>query len=101
MCAKSVRGILYADDAGIDCKSGEDLAKMVTVVVAFFESVGLTVSETETETTMLRTLRQVLPTSQLVVEAAGQRYIYTMQFLCLSVLLDANTDITQDIKRRI
>ena len=54
----------------------------------------------KTETMRLRTLNQVLPTSPLV-EAAGQRYMQTMQFLYLGGLIDANADITPEIKRRI
>ena len=50
---------------------------------------------------LLRTLNQVLPTSPLVVEAAGQRYMQTMQFLYLGGLIDANADIMPEIKGRI
>ena len=35
------------------------------------------------------------------VEAAGQRYMQTMQFLYLGGLIDANADIMPEIKRRI
>ena len=44
----------------------------MTVIVAVFEAAGLTGSETKTETMLPRTLNQVLPTSQLIVEVAGQ-----------------------------
>ena len=72
---RSVCGMLYDDDAGIVSKSTEDLAKM-TVLVTVFESAGLIVPETETETKLLRTLNKVFPAPPLVVEAAGgQRYI--------------------------
>ena len=47
------------------------------------------------------TLNQVLPTSPLVVEAAGQRYMQTMQFLYLGGLIDANANIMPEIKRRL
>ena len=66
--------MLYADDAGVLCKSTEDLAEM-TVIVTVFESAGLTVCETIEEITLLRTLSKVLPAPSLVIEAAGQRYI--------------------------
>ena len=65
--------MLHADDAGIMSKFTENLANM-TVIVAVFESAGLTVPETKTETTLLRTLNKVLPAQPLVAEAAGQRY---------------------------
>ena len=70
---RSVWGMLYANDAGIVSNSAEGLAKMMTVIVTVFEAAGLTVLEKKTETMLLRTLHQVLPTSSLVVDAAGQR----------------------------
>ena len=75
---------------------------MTNVIVTVFEAAGPTVSEKKTETMPLRKktdkmplrpLNQVLPTSPLVVEAAGQRYMQTMQFLYLGGLIDANADI--------
>ena len=72
---RAVWGMLYADDAGIVSKSAEGLATMMTVIVTVFEAVGLTVSEKETETMLLRTPNQAIRTSPLVVEAAGQRDI--------------------------
>ena len=36
-----------------------------------------------------------------IVEAAGQRYMQTMEFLYLGGLVDASTDIMPDMKRRI
>ena len=42
---RSVWDMLYADTAGIETKSAEGLAKMMTVNVTVFEAAGLTVSE--------------------------------------------------------
>ena len=98
---RSVWGMLYDDDAGIVSKSAEGLAKIMTVIVTVFEAAGPTVSQKKTETMLLRTLNQVLPTSPLVVEAAGQRYMKTTQFLYLGRLIDANADIMPEIKRWI
>ena len=42
-----------------------------------------------------------LPTASLVVEAAGQRYMETIQSLYLSGLIATNADIVPEIKRRI
>ena len=81
-------------------KSAEGLAKMMTVIVAVFEAAGLTVSEKKTETMLLRTPKRAIRTSPLVVEAAGQRYMQTMQFVYLGGLVDASADITPEIKRR-
>ena len=93
--------MLCADDAGIMSKSAKDLARMMTAVVTVFEAAGLTVSETKTETVLLYTPNQVLPTSSLVVETAGQSYMHTMQFLHFGDLIDAKADIMLEIKRRI
>ena len=51
-------GMLYADDAGIVSKSAEGLAKMMTAIVTVFKAAGLAVSETKTETMLLRTPNQ-------------------------------------------
>ena len=74
---------------------------MMAVMVTVFEAAGLTVSGKKTETMLLCTLNQVLPTSPLVVEAAGRRYMQTMQFLYLGGLIGANADILSEINRRI
>ena len=85
--------MLYADDPGIVSKSAEGLAKMMTVIVTVFEAAGLTAFEKKTETMLLRTPNQEIRTSPLVVEATGQRYMQTMQFLCLGGLVDASADM--------
>ena len=54
----------------------------MAVIVTVFEAAGLTVSE-KTETMLLRTPDQAPCTSPLVIEAAGQRYRQTTQFLYL------------------
>ena len=51
---RAVWGMLYADDAGIESKSADGFARMMTVIVTVFEAGGLTVSE-KTETMLLRT----------------------------------------------
>ena len=71
---RAVCGLLSAVEAGIVPRSAEGLAKMMTVIVAVFEATGLTVSETKTETTFLRTPGQTSLASPLVIEAAGQKY---------------------------
>ena len=97
---RSVWGMLYTDDAGIVSNSAEGLGTM-TVIVTVFEAVGLTVSETKTETMLLRTPNQAIRTSPLVVEAAGERYMQTMEFLHLGGLVDASADIMPEMKRQI
>ena len=82
-------------------KSAEDLAKMMAVIVTVFEAAGLTVSEKKTETMLLRTPDQAPCTLPLVIEAAGQRYRQTTQFLYLGGLIDARAGIMPEIKRRV
>ena len=65
------------DDVGTVCKSVKRLGKKMAVIVTSFET-GLTVSEMETETIVLCTLNQMLPTSPLVVGAAGKRCMQTI-----------------------
>ena len=70
---------------------------MMTVIVTVLEAAGLTVSETKTETILLRTRDQPLCTSPFVIEAAGERYIKKTQFLYLGGLIDASADIMPEI----
>ena len=93
--------MLYADDAGIVSKSAEGYAKMITVIVTVFEAAGFIVSETKIVTILLRIFNQVVPTSPLVVKAAGQRYMQKMQVLYLGGPIDANANIMPEIKRWI
>ena len=78
---KSVCGFPCAGNAVIVSKSTEDLAKM-TVIVTAFESAGLIVPSTDTETTLLRTQNKVLQAPPLDVEAAGQRYVCRQRIFC-------------------
>ena len=82
-------------------ESAEGLAKIMTVIVTVFEAAGLTVSKKKTETTLQRTLGQVLPTSPLAVESVGKRYMQTIQFMSLGGLIDSRADIMPEIERRI
>ena len=68
-------GMLHADDAVIVSKSTKTIAK-TGVIVTVLESAHLTVPETQTETMLPCTLNKVFPAPPLVVEAAGQIYIY-------------------------
>ena len=93
--------MLYADDTGIASKSAEGLAKMMTVIVTVFEAAGLTVSEQKPQTMPLRTPNQAPQTSPLFIEAAGQIYRHTMQFLYLGVPVVESAGILPEIMRRI
>ena len=65
---------------------------MTIIIVTVFGAAGLTVSEIETETMLLRTPNQGPCTSPLVIEAAGQRYRQATQLLYLDGLVDARSD---------
>ena len=93
--------MLYVNDAGIQSKSAEGLAKVMTVTIAVFEAAGLTVSEKETETMLLRTSNQAPQKSALVIEAAGQRYRQKLLFLHLGGFVVASAAIGPEITRQI
>ena len=48
--SQPIRGMLYADDAGIVSRSRNSPAKMMADIIAVCGSFGLTVSEAKTET---------------------------------------------------
>ena len=93
--------MLYADDARIASKSAESLAKMMTVIVTVLEAAGVKVSEKKAEIMRLPTPDQAPCNSPLVIEAAGQGYGQTTQFLYASGLVDASADLMPEIKRRL
>lgn len=92
---------MYADDAGIASRSAERLTKTVTVTVTVFGVVDLTVSENTTEAMLLRTpdLKSLAP--PLVIEATGQRYRQTTQFLYLGGVSHESVALSLDFGRRI
>ena len=98
---RAIWGMLYADDAGIASRSSEGLAKMMTVIVTVFEAAGLTVSEKKTETMILWTPQQTPQAAPLVIEAAGQKYKQTSQFVYLGGVITEVVDISCEIERRI
>lgn len=59
-------GYMYAVDAGIVLKSPEGLKRTTTVIVAVFETPGLTVSKKKTKAMEMRTLRLVARNTPLV-----------------------------------
>ena len=74
---------------------------MMTVIVTVFEAAGLTVSERKTETMSLRTPGQMFLAPPLVIEAAGQRYRQTNQFLYHGGDIHESADLSFEIERRI
>ena len=76
-------GILYADDAGVVSRSLEQLRKMMGVIVVMCAASGLTVSKAKTEIMCLRAEGMPESTATFSVEAAGQVYNQTNEFLYL------------------
>ena len=73
--------MLYADDAGVVSLSPEQPRKMMEVVVVVCVAFGLTVSETKTEIMCLRTKGMPESTATFSVEATGQEYNQTNEFV--------------------
>ena len=76
-------GILHADDAGVVSQSPEQLRKIMGVIVVVCAGFGLTVSEAKTKIMCLRAKGIPGPTTTFSVEAAGQVYNQTNEFVYL------------------
>ena len=76
-------GMLYADDAGVVSRSPEQLRKMIGVIVVVCAAFGLTVSEAKIEIMCLRAKGMPESTATFSVEAAGQVYNQTNEFIYL------------------
>ena len=99
-----VRDLVQPNDAGVvGTEEPEPLAgvlrAVVTVIVAVSEAAGLTVPEKKTDA--MRTPDQTTLAPPLVIEAAGQRYKKTAQFLYLGGIIHENADVSLEIDRRI
>ena len=98
--ARTLWGMLYADDAGIASRSPEGLEKMMTVIVTACAAFGLTVSEAKTEIMCLQTKGGGhVP---FTVTAAGQVYKQTVEFVYLGGAISADWDLRSvEVTRRI
>ena len=94
-------GMLYADDAGVVSRSLEQLRKMMGVVVVLCAAFGLTVSEAKTEIMCLRAKGMPESTATFSVEAAGQVYNQTNEFVYLGGNVNPNADLSIEVDRRI
>ena len=92
-------GTLYADDAGIVSRSSEGLERMMTVIVTACSSFGLTVSEAKTGVMCLETKGG--GKVSFTINAAGQVYEQTIQFVYLGGAITANRDLSIEISRRL
>ena len=94
-------GMLYADDAGVVSQLPEQLRKMMEAIVVVCAALGLTVSEAETKIMCLRAKGTPESTATFSVEAAGQVYNQTNEFVYLEGNVNHNVDLSIEIDRRI
>ena len=93
--------MLYADDVGIVSQSPEQLRNMIGVIVILCAAFELTVSEAKTEITCLRAKGMLEPTAIFSVEATGQVYSQTNEFVYLGGNVNHNADLSIEADRRI
>ena len=94
-------GVLYADDTGVVSRSPEQLRKMMELFMVVCAAFGLTVSEAKTETMCLRAKGMPESTATFSVEAAGQVYNQTNEFVYLGGNINHNADLSTEVDRRI
>ena len=94
-------GMLYADDAGVVSQSPEELRKIMGVIVVICAAFGITMSEAKTEIMCLRTKGVPESTAVFSVEAAGQVYNQTNEFVYLGGNVNHNADLPIEVDRRI
>ena len=93
--------MLYADDAGVVSQSPEQLRKRVEMVVVVCAVFGFTVSEAKTEIICLRAKGMSESTAIFSVEAAGQVYNQTNEFVNLGGNINRNADLSIEVDRGI
>ena len=93
--------MLYADDAGVVSQPPEQLRKMLGVIVVVCAAFGLTLSEAKTEIVCLRVKGMPESTVTFSVEAAGQVYNQTNEFVYLRGNVNHNVDLSIEVDRRI
>ena len=71
------------------------------VIVVVCAALGLTVSEAKLEIKCLRAKRMPESTAIFSVEAAGQVYNQTNEFVCLGGNANHNADLSIEVDRRI
>ena len=91
--------MLYADDAGMVSTSPRGLTRMMNVIVVACQEFGLTVSEKKTEAKHVWSHLSTA-SNALRIEAAGQRYKQTTEFVYLGGAIGESADLDTEIKRR-
>ena len=100
MVRRAVWEKLYADDEGVVSTSPRGLTRMMGVIVVVCQEFGLTVSEKKTEAMHLWSHPHTA-SNALRIEAAGQRYEQTTEFVYLGGAISESADLDIEIKRRI
>ena len=93
--------MLYVDDAGVISQSPDKLRKMMGMIVVVCAAFGLTVPETKTEIMCLHTKGMSESTAIFSVEAAGQVYNQTNEFVYREGNGNHNADLSIEVNRRI
>ena len=93
--------MFYADDVGVVSQSYKQLEKMMGVIVVVCAAFGLTVSEPKTKIMCLRAKGMPESTATFRVEAAGQVYSQTNEFVYLRGNVNHNADLFIEVNRRI
>ena len=94
-------GMLYADDAEVVSQSPEQLRKMMWVIAVVCAAFVLTVSEAKTEIICLRAKGMPESTATFSVEAAGQVYNQTNEFVYIGGNVNQNADLSIEVDRRV
>ena len=100
MVRRVVWEMMYADDAGAVLTSPRGLTRMMDVIVVAYQEFVLTVSEKNTETMHLWS-HPSAASNALRIEAAGQRYMQTAEFMYLGGGISESAHLDTEIKRRI
>ena len=99
--ATPLSDMLYADVAGVVSQSPEKLRKMVERIVVVCAAFGLAVSEAKTEIICLRAKGVPKSTATFSVEAVGQVYNQTNDFVPLGGNINHNGGLSIEVDRRI
>ena len=97
--ATSLWGMLYADDAGVVSQSLQQARKIMGVIVVECAAFGVTIVEAKTEIMCLRTKRMPESTGIFSVEAAGQVYNQTNEFVHFGRNVNHNAYLSVEVDR--
>ena len=93
--------MLYAEDAGVVSQSPEQLKKIMGMIVVVCAAFGLAVSEAKTEIMCSRAKGMPESTAIFSVEAVGQVYNQTNEFVYLGGNVNHNADLSIKVDQRI